>query len=282
MVAAAMAARAISESMVDVDGVRVFVRRSDGEGTPVVFAHGNPTHSADWVPFMEGLERPAIAFDLPGWGRSETPSRRKFDYSMHGLARFFGRALETLGVEERLLVVHDWGGLALIDALARPNLLERLVIMDSLALVPDYEWHWIAKYFWRVPVSGELFNLLATKSAFRLLSRQAFAKPGPMPPEFIDMVWGAWRGGFSRHVLDLYRSGDPDELAAAGVGLGELDCPALILWGAQDPYISPRYGSAYAERLPQAELVVVEDAGHWPWIDRPDVIGRVNAFLDAG
>jgi pimeloyl-ACP methyl ester carboxylesterase len=83
-------------------------------------------------------------------------------------------------------------------------------------------------------------------------------------------------------VLDLYRSGDPDELAAAGIGLSALKCPTLIAWGAKDPYISPRYAYAYAERLPRAEVVVLPDAGHWPWIERPDLIDRVNEFLEAG
>ena len=64
--------RAIEELELVLDGVRVFYRRVPGEGTPVVYCHGNPTHGEDWVPFME-WGGPSIAIDMPGWGRSDRP-----------------------------------------------------------------------------------------------------------------------------------------------------------------------------------------------------------------
>ncbi len=66
-----------------VDGVSTFFRRVPGEGPPVVFVHGNPTHSEDWQPFLERIPGPALAFDLPGWGRSARPSPAEFDYSVN-------------------------------------------------------------------------------------------------------------------------------------------------------------------------------------------------------
>ena len=50
----------------------------------------------------------------------------------------------------------------------------------------------------------------------------------------------------------------PSRLAAAGLGLEELEMPALIAWGAQDPWFGPELAQRYAERLPQAELEVIE------------------------
>lgn len=69
---------------------------------------------------------------------------------------------------------------------------------------------------------------------------------------------------------------------AAGTRLGQLSCPALVLWGTEDPYLGVEHGRAYAERLPGAELELVEGAGHWPWIDRPELVDRVADFLGAG
>jgi pimeloyl-ACP methyl ester carboxylesterase len=71
-------------------------------------------------------------------------------------------------------------------------------------------------------------------------------------------------------------------LAAAGRRLASVACPALVIWGAADPYVPERFGRAYAERLPNAELVELVDAGHWPWYDRPDVVDRTVAFLAEG
>jgi pimeloyl-ACP methyl ester carboxylesterase len=104
-----------------------------------------------------------------------------------------------------------------------------------------------------------------------------------MPPAFVDIVHSNVRNrGTRAAILRLYRSADPGALAAAGERLGELRCPALVIWGARDPYIGARFGSAYAERLPNAELVELPDAGHWSWLDRPDVIERTLSFVSAG
>jgi pimeloyl-ACP methyl ester carboxylesterase len=272
-------AEATEEELV-VEGVRVFVRRTGGEGVPTLFVHGNPTHSEDWQPFLGRLQGPAIALDLPGWGRSEKPSAERFDYSMHGLAVFLGRFLEVAGIETYQLVCHDWGGLSLITAQADPGRLEKLVVINAVPLLPGYRWHWIARWFWRVRGMGEVVNALTTRPALRLISRQSTAKPGPLPPEFIEMVWRGRPAGAWPQMLALYRSAPEEALAAAGQGLGTLDCPALVVWGAKDIYIPVRFGRLYAERLPRAELLEVPHAGHWPWIDEPSVVDSAVAFLD--
>ncbi|MBA2296928.1 MAG: alpha/beta hydrolase, partial [Actinobacteria bacterium] len=47
------------------------------------------------------------------------------------------------------------------------------------------------------------------------------------------------------------------------------------------PYIPVRFGRAYAERIPGAQLLELPDAGHWPWLDRPDLIDRTLSFFSA-
>jgi pimeloyl-ACP methyl ester carboxylesterase len=273
----AVSLNGIEEITATVDGVRTFYRRVAGEGPPVVFVHGNPSHSEDWLPFLQRIDRPALALDLPGWGRSERPAR--FDYSMHGLAAFFERFLDQVGVSEHALVMHDWGALALIGAQQRPERLRRLVLINAVPLLPGYRWHWVARWFWRVPVAGELLNLTGTRRGTALALRQARADRGPMPPEFVDAVWRGYRRGTGRPVLELYRSADPEALAAAGSELARIECPALVVWGEGDPFLPARFGRLYAESLDDAEYVGMSGAGHWPWIERPEIVERVLAFL---
>jgi pimeloyl-ACP methyl ester carboxylesterase len=49
----------------------------------------------------------------------------------------------------------------------------------------------------------------------------------------------------------------------------------------RDPYVPGRFGREYADALPDAELVELPDAGHWPWLDRPDSLERVVEFVNA-
>lgn len=267
---------AVSERTIDVDGVEVFCRELGGEGTPTVFVHGNPTHSEDWLPFLERMRGPAIALDLPGFGRSGRP--RDFDYTMHGYAGFLERFLDATGLQDYKLVVHDWGALGLIPAQRHPIRVRLLVVINSVPLLEGYRWHWVAR-LWRRRVVGELVNATSTRRGIEVTLRQATTR-GRMPDEFVDMVWRHLDAGTKRAVLKLYRSADPPVLAAAGRGLSELKAPALVVWGERDPYLPAAFGRLYAEALPGAQLWGVPDAGHWPWIDRPEVVDRVVAFLN--
>jgi pimeloyl-ACP methyl ester carboxylesterase len=79
-------------------------------------------------------------------------------------------------------------------------------------------------------------------------------------------------------VLKLYRSSPPEVLARARIRLADIDAPALVLWGADDRYLPTRFAHAYGEEL-GGEVEVVDGAGHWPWIDKPELVERVCGFL---
>ncbi len=273
--------RVIHERESDVNGVSVFYRETEGDGVPTLFVHGNPTSSAQWLPFLERLPGRGVALDVPGFGRLQRPPAESFDYSMSGLGGMVAEFTRALGLDRYNLVVQDWGaGLGLISAQRHPQAVERLVLMNSVPLLPGYRWHRIAR-LWRTRGLGEATNKTLTRPAVALLLREARAGHQRMPEEFVDLVWESIGDRTTRAaILALYRSASPAALIAAGAKLASLRCPALILWGGQDPYIPSRFAQAYADALGgPAEVEVLDDAGHWPWLDRPDLIDRVVAFL---
>jgi pimeloyl-ACP methyl ester carboxylesterase len=271
-------AGAVEERELVVDGVRVFYRRVLGDGTPVVYCHGNPTHGEDWVSFME-RGGPSVAIDMPGWGRSDRPDPGRFDYSMYGLSAFLDRCLDELEIGRRKLVLHDWGSLALIGAQRRPELVEKLVGINAVPLLPGYRWHWVAQVWRRRPL-GEIANATTTRAAMALTMRQASGDRSPMPPEFVDTVWDHWDKGTRAATLALYRHADPARLTEAGRNLNKLTCPSLVLWGDRDPYLPTKFAHAYAEALPNSQLQIVEGAGHWPWLDDARVVDHVRSFIE--
>ena len=264
----------IIEHRAEVAGIETFWRQAGD--APILWVHGVPVHSGDWLSFLERCG--GVAMDLPGFGRSGKPAN--FDYSMEGYRSWLSEFVAHLGWQSHALVVHDWGGgIGLSYAQDQPERIERLVVMNATPLLPGYRWHWIARV-WRTPLLGELFMGASTRAGFKLISRQANATPGPLPDDFMDLFWEHFDHGTQRAILKLYRSAPPDVLAAAGGRLRELTCPALVLWGAQDPYIGPRFAQAYGDALGGDTTVeVVEEGGHWMWIDRPELVERVCAFL---
>ena len=256
----------IIEHRDQVAGIDSFWRKA-GEA-PILYVHGNPNNSDVWLPFLERTG--GVAMDLPGFGRSAKPAH--FDYSIGGYAKWLEAFRAHLGWESYRMLVHDWGGVGLAMAQREPQRVERLAVVNCVPFLPGYKWHRFAR-IWRTPVVGELFQGSTTKWALRRFL------PG-MPDDFIDSIWDHYDHGTQRAVLKLYRSAPPAVLARAGERLGEIEAPALVLWGADDQYIPARFAHAYGEALGgEPEVEVVEGASHWPWIDKPELLDRLAGFL---
>src|SRR3954463_5409635 len=96
----------------DVAGLKLHWRQ-EGDA-PIVYVHGVPSSSSDWLPFLERTG--GFAPDLPGFGDSGKPN--PFNYSVEGYDAFLRAYVDHLGLERISLVMHDWGsvGLALAQA----------------------------------------------------------------------------------------------------------------------------------------------------------------------
>jgi pimeloyl-ACP methyl ester carboxylesterase len=296
----------VSEQTAQIDGLPVFWRSAMVEGTPTLYLHGVPSSSDDWVagkavqrtkprwrrwwrltrdsdrwieqprPSVGFLERTGgLAVDLPGFGRSGKPNNR--DYTISEYAVFIERFLEALSLERVRMVVHDWGAVGLAFALAHPERVERLVVMNAVPLLDGYRWHRTAR-LWRTPVLGELAMGSTTRAVLRYGTCEA-TTAGALPDSFIDSILDHFDHGTQRAILRLYRSSPSEVLAQTGKRLGSLTMPSLVLWGERDPYIPAVFADRYAQALANAELLRLADAGHWPWLDRPDVIEQVASFL---
>jgi pimeloyl-ACP methyl ester carboxylesterase len=199
---------------------------------------------------------------------------------MEAYLEFIPKALSGLGVGEYSLVAHDWGGLGLFAALAEPERVRRAVAISITPPVPGFRWHRTAR-IWRTRGAGELLNALWSRPMVALSLRESRGDWSAMPTEFVDMV----RDGVDRGTLDtilrLYRSGDEEKLVAAARGIDTLTAPALVLWGMKDRYVSGRLAAPIAAALPNADLIELPDAGHWPWTEQPEVVDTVLEFLEA-
>lgn len=263
----------VSEHTGELDDLPIFWRSAQWTGVPTLYLHGVPTSSDDWIEFLG--QGGGIAPDLPGFGRSG--KRGDFDYSIAGYDRFLERFLDLVGEPRVNLVVHDWGAVGLALAQRLPERVDRLVIINAVPLLPGYRWHRIARV-WRTPLLGELMMGSTTRWGLRLLSREASPRSGPLPDEFLDRVMAHFDHGTQRAILRLYRSAPEDVLAAAGAHLSACRGPALVVRGDEDPYIPSSFADAFADALPQATVEHVTGAGHWPWLDRPELVGRIVSF----
>jgi pimeloyl-ACP methyl ester carboxylesterase len=245
----------------------------EAEAAVPLYLHGVPDSSDEWLEFLP--RSGGLAPDLPGFGRSGKPGSLSFTIEEYG--DFLEAFLELVGVPRVQMVMHDWGAVGLAFAQRHPERVERLVVINAVPFLPGYRWHRTAR-IWRTPILGELAMGTTNERTLRWLSREGNATPGPMPEQWRKSVLEHFDQGTQRAILRLYRSSPPERLAAAGERLGTLGVPSLVVWGMRDPYIPARFANAYADVL-GARLLELPDAGHWPWLDRPDAIDAVLDFL---
>jgi haloalkane dehalogenase len=252
--------------------------RSAGEDSDPValFVHGVPESSYMWRDAMPAVAQAgwrAIAPDLPGFGDSEPDPPGTWERHVEALDRFVGE----LELGPVALITHDWGVMiGLRWACDHPGAARALVISDG-GFFADRRWHDMANVM-RTPGKGEEFieslTPEAMAGALKSLSRG-------MTDDALEEYWKCYADETRRRGhLELYRSGDFEKLEPYEGKLAALGLPALIVWGAQDNFASPKMAQRFHDDLAGSRLEIVDDAGHFVWEDAPEpTTGALVEFL---
>jgi pimeloyl-ACP methyl ester carboxylesterase len=264
----------VDEHTIEVAGASVFYRRAPSGGTEVLYLHSVPTSSDDWSGFLELTG--GLAPDLLGFGRSSKAG--SLEYSLPAYVEFVEQFLDAVDAGEVAVVGHGWGGaIGLLVAQRNPERVTRVAIVDAIPLLEGFAWPSMARW-WRRAGVGELMMGSVNRWLLARQLRRGSVTPGAWSDDRVNAVWDQFDQGTQRAILRLHRSIDEPALAREGSGLVGLAAPALVVWGEQDPWLAPRFADAYGERLQATAVERVAGAGHWPWLDRPEVITRLASF----
>jgi pimeloyl-ACP methyl ester carboxylesterase len=239
----------------------------DRSSEAVVFLHGNPGSSRDWDDLLQAVAPFAygVAFDLPGYGQADKPA--DWDYGAGAYCMFIHTALRELEITHAHLVMHDLGGVALLWGVANREAFASAVLIDTGVPI-GFRWHPLARLY-RAPLLGELMTAAAPRWVFNGFMRFYNPQPRKLPGWFVDQMYADYDKGTRRAGLRFYRSSPPTGFERLAPILREMDTPALVLWGAHDVGIPVEQAERQRESFPSAEVLVLPDSGHWPFIDDP-------------
>lgn len=245
--------------------------RTSGTGSPVLFLHGLGGSATAWEPQLDDLGDTfrCIAWDLPGYGDSEPIVPLTFA----AIAGAAIRLLDELGIERADVVGLSFGGQqALHLALAHPDRVGRLVLADTSA---------------RFGADG---TDVEQWKRLRLDPLDAGVTPAEMAPSIVDAITAPGFAGRERdRAIAAFARIPPDGLRAAVEclpthdvidRLDEITAPTLVVVGELDEETPIAYAEVLAEGIPDAELRVIDGAGHLTPSEAPEEFDTlVREFL---
>jgi len=246
----------------------------------ILCVHGNPTWSFYYRSIASRFQKNyrVIAVDNLGCGLSDKPAN--YDYCLKNHTNNLIQLIDQLDLKNVLMVAHDWGGaIGLGATVARPERIDKLVILNTAAFVPPYIPLRIAAC--RIPIIGSLairyanaFAWTATWMAIdRLKKLPAATKSGLLYPYRTP----ADRIAIDRFVQDIPMQKNHrtwEVLAQLERDLSKLSMkPTTMVWGMKDWCFRPECLERLSEHLPQAKIQKLEDVGHYVMEEAPMEVG---------
>ncbi len=266
-----------------------------GTGSPVVFIHGAAVAGSSWILLAHALrdEYRCILIDRPGCGlsdpvpngplRTPTEFKRFADNLVPGL-------LDGLDLETAAIACTSMGGFfGFRAAITHPDRITRII---------EYSWP-MGTPMANVPAmmrlgSPPVIRALMTRmpvnsTVVRTMLKQVGLKRAIESGSFDDDMI-AWTVAVLKHT-NTFKSetnnntfislrGQNPEYLFTDDELRRLQLPVLLLWGDEDTNGGRREAEAFAARLPDATLEIIEEAGHAPWVDEIDICAaRSREFL---
>lgn len=239
---------------VDLDGMRMYyAEHGRAEGPPLVLLHSFMATGDQWRRHLDafGVRYRLIVPDLRGHGRSDNPAglpamnHRQFARDVVGLCR-------ALGVDRAAFVGVSTGAMLLLSlALDAPDLPRAFVLAGGTFRYDDDLRRW-----WRT----------ATPESVTRSIERARAMHTALGPDHWRLVAEAWIAlGEHAHEEDFPA---PDEIGAIRV-------PTLIVHGDRDHFFPVAIPVALYGLLPDAELCILPNTGHFPQADRPEWFAEI-------
>lgn len=251
-----------------------------GEGPPVVCCHGGPG-LWDYLGSLAALidsRYTVVRFDQRGCGRS---SGRDGPFTIKRALADLDELRAALGFERWAVLGHSWGAeLAVRYAAAYPERVSTVVYLAGVGAGDGFREGFAAEYRGRLGDDFERWRELRSRERtpdeeheFCLLQWRPDYSPGPNAVRYAERLWSTRPPGaeINTRAHELWADRSSTDLLEAARGVR---AHVTMILGADDP--RPwRATDSLVDALPDVERIVIEAAGHSPWVEQPDEVRQV-------
>ncbi len=262
----------------------------EGEGTPLVMVHGNPTWSFKYRDMIKHFKKDhrCIAIDHMGCGLSDKPSNEDFHYTLKNHIDNLETLLESLDLNEKInIAVHDWGGaIGMGYATRYPEKINKIIVFNTAAFrLPNccpFPWPiWMFRHTKIGPWLNRRFNAFSLIASFTCSIKGMSSKirKGFRAPydSFENRV------ATTEFVLDIPLVPEDrsyDELISIENKLEKLqNIPLILCFGRRDFCFNRNFYNEWLEFFPNA-LKHTFNAGHYLLEDaKEEIFPILESFL---
>lgn len=257
--------------------IRLHYVTAGAGGSPLLLIHGLAGSTDNWRQALPSLAMRyrVYALDLPGFGLSEAP---RPGFKLTDLAEAVSAFIKAFGLNSICVVGHSIGGLVAVEV-ARTNQsrVDRLVLMDSAGAEPPRRNGLGSRLALRLPIlTRALIMIVGLDRVFRSVLKRLVVDPQRLPAGAVAEL----RRGIRRVHLP--------PTGPAGLSLdhflerlGQLPCPTLVLWGAEDAVFPVDQGLTIFRNLQHGQIKVIEGCGHLMPLECPEeMLGAIFEFLE--
>jgi pimeloyl-ACP methyl ester carboxylesterase len=268
-------------------GQQIFYH-DEGAGEVLVCLHGFPTASWDWHRLWPHLTKRfrVIAADMLGFGFSDKP--RDYPYSIQDQATLHERLLEALEIRRTHLLAHDYGDTVAQELLARqeerqeesaPDLEIPSACFLNGGLFPEIHRPLLIQKLLLSPL-GPLVASFVSERRFRWSFSSIFGRhtrPSSQElQEFWELITCNEGVKAAPRVIQYMQERQANRARWVGI-LQTTKVPLQLIIGAEDPVSGAQVAARYAELVPNPDMVVLDDVGHYPQLEAPDRV--LQAYL---
>ena len=279
----------VSYHAIKVDGLSIFYREAGPEDAPIILLlHGLPSSSRMFQPLLTRLadNYHLVAPDYPGFGHSDWPEPKQFDYTFDNIANVMNHFTEALGLSKYTLYMQDYGGpVGFRMTLEHPERVQALIVQDAVAHNEGLGANWATRRaFWADRPAYEealrknLLSLATTKT------RHVGDDPNLElydPDLWTDEYAFLNSPGQAQIQSDLfydYRT-NVEAYPKWQAWMQKNQPKLLVLWGKHDLSFDLGEPERYRKDVPNADVHVL-DAGHFALDTKADEIAAlVREFM---
>lgn len=224
-----------------------------------------------------------LALDLLGFGQSDKPKKENYSLEFYAslIKEFIEKTHQNTPTKQICVLGHSMGGKYVLTlALTHPDLIQKVVLSNSDGFI--HVPHVIrAVSFWGI--RHLLHKMISRRKFVQNAMKKVYHDPGYITQEHLELNLKMARDkDIFRTVMLLNRNYKKLDLKRMGyrARLSELRQPVLIIWGAEDQFLSTKSAHSANNEIPNSKLHILPNCGHAPMIEKSEnFINLVTDFI---